>query len=491
MKIKGLLFASILVVLTLFTGKSLLANHHSQSDSSSLKQVDFSELTGRVITVNDPEYNDLRFGWNLYYSRYPLAIVLAQNTHDVVNAINFCRENKITFRIRSGGHALEGWSTLDGGIIIDLRDMKGLSYNQQTGLAFVQPGVIGIEAVPALAKFGVGIPNGLEQTPGVGGVVLGGGIGLSIREFGLSCDYIVEVEIVLASGKIVRATKDNKYKDLFFACQGGGGGNFGVVTEFVFAPFPRGDVTLYKIEYPYATLETLVDTWQRWAPFQIKRLNSVMELNESNHSVYGTLNGSQEELMRILAPMLEIPGSKITAFKTVPYSQSWLFFSEPVSPPTNDKFSSTFAYKILPQKAIRIIKNAMDHPVNKNASFFFLAMGGVMKEIPKTATPFWNRDALFYFEWDESWSCIHPEQAGPSIAWVENLRDALRPYTKGSYVNVPDMDIPNGGQEYYGKNYERLKKIKAKYDPNNLFTYELQAIPPQGQKESNDSKKCF
>lgn len=475
MKTKCFFYMSMFI-LTFLTHTGLLANEDSQSE----KQVDLSKLTGRIVTVNDPEYDTVRFGWNLYFSRYPLAIVYPQNKKDVVNAVNFCRENKITFRIRSGGHALEGWSTLDGGIIIDFKDMKGLRYDEKKGLAFVQPGVIGIEAVPALAKFGVGIPNGMERTPGVGGVVLGGGIGLSIREHGLSCDYIVEVEIVLASGKIVRATKDNKYKDLFFACQGGGGGNFGVVTEFVFAPFKRVEVTLFKVEYPYSELETLVDTWQRWAPFQTERLNSALELfTGKNHDIIGTLSGSEEELLEILAPMLEIPGSNIVALETVPYVDSWLYFSADVSLPTNDKFSSTFAYKLLPRKAIRIIKDALDHPVNENAGFWFLALGGFMTKIPKTATPFWNRDALFYFEWDESWSSDNVEQAGPAFTWVESIRSALRPFTQGSYVNVPDLSIPNWQEEYYGKNIRKLQRIKRKYDPDNLFTYELQAIPPQ------------
>lgn len=132
----------------------------------------------------------------------------------------------MTFRICSGGHALEGWSSLDGGIIIDLREMKELRVDKKRCLAFVKPGVKQLEAVVGLAQFGLAIPTGLEETPGIAGVTLGGGIGLSIREFGLAADHLVEVEIVLASGKIVRATKENKYKDLFFACQGGGRGNF-------------------------------------------------------------------------------------------------------------------------------------------------------------------------------------------------------------------------------------------------------------------------
>lgn len=407
-----------------------------------------------------------------------MAIVFAQNKQDVVNALNFCRTNKIAFRIRSGGHALEGWSSVDGGIIIDLREMTAISVNVDKRLAYVQPGVKQAQAVVALGAYGLAIPTGLEVTPGIAGVTLGGGIGLSIREYGLACDHLVEVEMVLATGKIVRATKANKYRDLFFACQGGGGGNFGVVTEFVYSVFPRGDVTLYKIEFPYESIEVLIDTWQHWAPLQPKQLNSFMELFPAeNADVSGIFSGTQAELLSLLTPMLAIPGSNLVALETLPYVDSWLYFAADVSPPANDKFSSAFVYKFLPPEAISTIKNALDNPVNSRANFWFLALGGVMRKISKTATPFWNRNALFYFEWDQSWSDDEPEQAGPSFTWVETLRTSLRPFTKGSYVNVPDMDMPNWGKEYYGKNFKKLKKIKRKYDPTNFFTYEVQAIP--------------
>lgn len=367
--------------------------------------------------------------------------------------------------------------------MIDVSEMKGIRVDQRKNLAYVKPGVKQAEAVAALGELGLAIPTGLEITPGIAGVTLGGGIGLSIREFGLASDHLVEAEIVIASGKIVRATKKNKYKDLLFACRGGGGGNFGVVTEFVYSVYPRGNATLYQIDYPYNMLETLVDTWQRCAPFQTKRLNSVLELfpatSTENHHVIGIFSDSQTELLTLLEPVLAIPGSNLTALETVPYADSWLFFAGDPSPPINDKFSSTFAYKLLPAEAIRIIKNAMDNSVNSRANFFFLALGGVMSKVSKTTTPFWNRDALYYFEWDESWLNEEPEQAGPAFTWVESLRSALRPFTKGSYINVPDSDIPNWSKQYYGKNFKKLKKIKKKYDPDNFFTYELQAIPPK------------
>jgi FAD binding domain/Berberine and berberine like len=479
-------------VLALMTSEGLTAKVDGQRERECLffKRIDTSPLTGRVVTVDDPEYNVDRLSWNLYFSRYPLAIVFAQTKQDIQNALNFCYNNKLTFRIRGGGHALEGWSSIDGGIIIDLREMTGISVNKKKRLAYVQPGVKQAQAVVALAEYGFAIPTGLEQTPGIAGVTLGGGIGLSIREYGLACDHLVEVEMILASGKVVRARKNNKYKDLFYACQGGGGGNFGCVTEFVYSVIPRGNVTYFKIEYPYESLETVVDAWQHWAPFQPKRLNTFMELfSQRNFDISGIYSGHKNELLKLLAPMLELPGSNLTNLRTVPYVDSWLFFAEDVSPPTNDKFSSTFVYKFLPSEAIHTIKEALDNPVNLNANFWFLALGGVMKDISKTATPFWNRDALFYFEWDQSWSNDNPEQAGPSFAWVENLRSSLNPFIQGSYVNVPDMNIPNWEEEYYGRNFAKLKEIKKKYDPNNFFTYEIQAIQPQGGRNNHPCQR--
>lgn len=469
----------ILIVLTLLT-TSLIAEIESQNEISNFEQADFKQLTGRVVTALDPQYNVDRLNWDLYLSRHPLAIVFVQNNQDILNALNFCSKNKIPFRIRSGGHGLEGWSTLDDGIIIDLRDMNKIRVDQEQRLAYVQPGAKQAQVVVALGELGYAIPTGLESTPSISGVTLGGGIGLSIREYGLACDYLIEVEMILASGEIVRATKDNAYKDLFFACQGGGGGNFGVVTELVYSIFPRANVIMYKIEYPYESLEILIDAWQRWAPFQTNCLNSALELfPEANSELIGVFNGSKIELLELLAPMLTIPGSAITRLETVRYADSWLFFANGINPPTNDKFSSAFVYKFLPSEAIHIIKDALDHPVNSNAIFWFLALGGAVGELSTTATPFGNRKALFYFEWDESWSSAEPEQADPIFAWVENVRIALSPFVKGAYVNVPDRNIPNSGEEYYGgDNFEKLKEIKRKYDPENFFTYGPQAIPP-------------
>lgn len=462
-----------IVILTLLMGGSHLAASNSSAEPVG--------LTGRIVTINDPEYHTARLNWNLYFSRYPLAIVFVQNKYDVVNAINFCREKKIPFRIRSGRHSFEGWSSLDGGIIIDVSEMKQIQVDVKKRLARVQAGVRQGDVVMALGQYGLTIPTGLEIPPGISGVTLGGGIGLLIREFGLTCDRLKEVEVVTANGEIIRASK-HKHRDLFFACQGGGGGNFGVVTEFVYSAIPMGNVVMYQIEYPYEVLETLVDTWQRWFPFQTERLNSSLSLNpQSNsgpsHVIFGIFDGSQEELLELLAPLLAIPGSDLDIFQTVSYLESFLFFANFPNPPTKDKISSTFVDKLLPSEAIHAIKLALDTAVNERANIYFLACGGFMRKIPRKATPFWNRKSLFFFEWEQPW--VDDQQADRSIIWVENLRLALQPFLQGSYVNVPDFNIVDWKKQYYGRNFKKLEKIKAKYDPDNLFTYELQAIPPE------------
>lgn len=472
MKRKSYAFCAFLFALTLLTS--------SISFAAVPQQIDLSGLTGRVITINDPEYHAARMSWNLYFSRYPLAIVYAQDKHDVRNALNFCRKNEIPFRIRSGGHSFEGWCGLDSGIMIDVSEMRKIEIDIEKKLAFVQAGAKQGDVVLALGELGLAIPTGLENSPGISGVCLGGGIGLLIRQYGLTCDHLKEVEIITANGKILRASK-HKHRDLFFACQGGGGGNFGIVTELVYSAIPVGDVTMYQIFYPYEVLETLVSRWQEWAPFQTKRLNSVMSLNPNNnqpntHTVFGIFDGSQKELLDLLAPLLAIPQSNLTTLQTVPYVDSFKFFAEFPSPPTKDKISSAFAYKLLPSEAIQSMKSALDNPVNSHANIFFLAWGGEMRKTSPHATAFWNRKALYFLEWEESWT--DDQEAGPSIIWVQNLRAALQPFIKGSYVNVPDFDIVDWEKAYFGKNFKKLKKIKTKYDPDNVFTFELQAIPP-------------
>src|SRR5919107_86315 len=160
-----------------------------------------SKLTGRLVFPDSLDYESARLGWARQFSKFPLVIVFCQNVQDVVNAISWCREHDVAFRARSGGHALEGWSAVDGGVVIDVSDMNQIHVDEHAGVATVQTGAKQGAVVEALGRMGYAIPSGGEPTPGIAGVLLGGGIGLLARSMGLACDHLLSVEMVIPSGE--------------------------------------------------------------------------------------------------------------------------------------------------------------------------------------------------------------------------------------------------------------------------------------------------
>ena len=271
-----------------------------------------SELTGRLVFPDSPDYESARLGWARQFSKFPLVIVFCQNVQDVVNAISWCRENDVAFRARSGRHALEGWSSLDGGVVIDVSDMNQIHVDESAGVATVQTGTTQGAVVKALGKRGYTIPTGGEVTPGIAGVTLGGGIGRLVRSMGLACDHLVGVEMVVPSGKqgarVIRADESHN-ADLLWASRGGGGGNFGIATSFTFKIRPISTVTMYEVtwERGWPHMSELLSVWQELAPSAPDRLGSAFTVAaETDGSVAsnGFFIGSDEaRLRRLLQPL--------------------------------------------------------------------------------------------------------------------------------------------------------------------------------------------
>src|ERR1700730_4101056 len=194
-----------------------------------------TKLTGEVVRAGDPGYEAARIGWNRLYSRYPETIVFCCDTEDVVNAVKWAREEGIALRARSGRHSLDGWSSVDGGLVIDVSQMKSVTIDETVRTATVGTGLTQKETVPALGRRGFVIPTGSEGGVGLGGVVLGGGFGLLTPHLGLASETLLAAEIVVPDGarsaKVVQATEHSN-SDLLWACRGGGGGNFGIATSY-------------------------------------------------------------------------------------------------------------------------------------------------------------------------------------------------------------------------------------------------------------------
>ena len=457
------------------------------SGSSSSTQCPPATLTGRVVRPQNPGYADASLGWDELFVGYPLVIVFAQETQDVVNALTWARQNNVALRVRSGRHSLEGWSNVDNGIVIDVSELKSAQIDTATRTATVGAGLNQLEAVTTLGKQDFAVTTGTEGTVGLSGATLGGGFGFLTRYLGMACDNLTGAEIVVASGangaKVIDVDLNN-HSDLLWALRGAGNGNFGIVTSLTYKVTP-----LQSVAYLQATWEGLddlhgvFDTWQRSAPFADNRLGTQVEIHKPQILLFGVLaDGSEAEARQLLDPILSIGNPEVTV-QTGGWGDIYGGFQPTVVEPANWKFFSQFTKELFPSKAINLIRAFMEDAPSDDSNFFTQAFGtGAQTSEPVGGSAFPHRDALFYSEPGAGWGTRGEPDSGDAItpiaqAWVAEFSQALRPYVNGAYVNVPNIGMAEWETAYWGSNFDRLRRIKAKYDPHNVFQYE-QSIPP-------------
>ncbi|MEK4979174.1 MULTISPECIES: FAD-binding oxidoreductase [Bacillales] len=442
-----------------------------------------TKLTGRVIFRGDPGYDSARKNWDPHTNKFPKVFVFAQKTKDVANAIKWARENRVPIRPRSGRHALEtNLSQVNGGIVIDVSEMNKIKLNKKNGTVIVETGNRVGRIANTLARQGFIAPFGDSPTVGIGGITLGGGIGPLQRTIGLISDNLISLEMVDAKGNVIKANKKQN-ADLLWASRGGGGGNFGIYTKYKFnvrrAP---ESATVYRITWPWNQFEKVLKAWQLWAPSVDTRLGSELSIGPKkggNVSMEGLFLGPKTEAIRLLSPLTSVGTPTMKTIRQLPYTEAVNFLLPPdpvLTQKFSNQFSSGFGRRPFPDKAIKYMREFLEKAeANSTAGFFFLNWGGAVSRISPKATAFFWRKAKFYVEWNTSW--IQPSDAAKNIALTRNTRRKLQPYIVGSYINVPDQGIKNSGPVYYGTNYPRLRKVKAKYDPENVFN-NPQSIPP-------------
>jgi hypothetical protein len=225
-----------------------------------------AKLTGRIVRPQDPDYADASLGWDELFVHYPLVIVFAQQTQDVVNALTWARQNNVALRVRSGRHSLEGWSNVDNGIVIDVSELKSAKIDTASRTATVGAGLSQLEAVTLLGQKGLAVTTGTEGTVGLSGATLGGGFGFLTRYLGMACDSLVGAEIVVASGASgAKAIRVDEYKnpDLLWALRGAGNGNFGIVTSLTYKAAPLKSVAYVQAIWEgLGDLQGAFDAWQ-------------------------------------------------------------------------------------------------------------------------------------------------------------------------------------------------------------------------------------
>ncbi|QAY68363.1 FAD-binding oxidoreductase [Paenibacillus protaetiae] len=447
-----------------------------------------TELTGRVIFKGDPGYEAARKNWDPHTDRYPKVFVFAQKTKDVANAIRWARENKVPIRARSGRHALEkDLSQVNGGIVIDVSGLKTIKLNKKGGTVVVGTGNRVGKIVDTLARQGYMAGFGDSPSVGIGGITPGGGIGPLQRTIGLISDNLIGLEMVDAKGRILKANKKN-HSDLLWASRGGGGGNFGVYTKYKFkVRRSPANATVFQFTWPWNQFEEVVKAWQRWAPFTSTKLGSELSVGPKkggNVSMLGIYLGSKTEALRLLEPITSVGTITTKVIRNLPYLEATKFMLAPdpvLTQKFSNQFSSGFGNKPFPDKAFKYMREFLEKSEGGTpAGFFFLNWGGAIRRLGPRDTAFYWRKPQYYVEWNSSW--VKPSHAARNIALARNTRKKLQPYIVGSYINVPDQGIKCSGPVYYGKNYARLRRVKTKYDPQNVFN-NPQSIKPLHTKK--------
>jgi FAD/FMN-containing dehydrogenase len=449
-------------------------------------------LTGHIVRPGDAAYTEARLGWDQLFSHYPLAIVFARETQDVVNALTWARQHNVALRVRSGRHALEGWSNVDNGIVIDVSRLKSVRLDPGARLVTVGSGLTQLETVTTLAKHNLAVTTGSEGSVSVCGATLGGGLGPLNRRLGMACDSLMAVEIVVPAGhdcaEVINADSEH-HSDLLWALRGAGNGNFGIVTQLTYQVYPLASLAYVQATWDgLGDLHRIFEAWQRTVPAADSRLGSELEVRKSQILLSAWLvEGAAAQATEMLAPIL----SAGTPDVTVQVGHWGDIFAGAQLPleqePANWKFFSQFVKELFPEKAIDIIGDFMRNAPTEQSNYFVDAFGGAIRREPPGGTAFAHRDALFYGEIGAGWGTrsAQPGVGNPltsqAQAWTAEFSQALRPYVDGAYVNVPNVGMQQWETAYWGRQrFERLRRIKAKYDPGNVFRYE-QSIPPASQ----------
>ncbi|MGW1488152.1 FAD-binding oxidoreductase, partial [Micromonospora parva] len=224
-----------------------------------------AQLTGRIVRPQSPDYAQASLGWDELFVHYPLVIVFAQETQDVVNALTWARQHNVALRVRSGRHNLEGWSNVDNGIVIDVSELKDVHIDTASRTAKLGAGLNQLEAVTALGEYDLAATTGTEGTVGLSGATLGGGFGFLTRYLGMACDNLIGAEIVVAAGadgaKVLKVDPWN-HPDLLWALRGAGNGNFGIVTSLTYQVAPLTSVAYLQVTWPgLGYLHEVFDAW--------------------------------------------------------------------------------------------------------------------------------------------------------------------------------------------------------------------------------------
>jgi hypothetical protein len=449
-------------------------------------------LRGELIEPGDPRYDEARKVYNAMIDRKPRLIAMCADVADVIAAIGFARERKLPVSIRGGGHNAGGLGVCDGCLVIDLSPITYVHVDPAARTVRVGGGSTWGDVDHATHAFGLAIPSGIISTTGVGGLTLGGGIGHLTRKFGLTIDNLLSADVVLADGTFLVASPDEN-SDLFWALRGGGG-NYGVVTSFLFQAHPVRTVCAGPMLWELDQAAEIM-TWYRQfivqAPEEISGVFAFLTVPpgppfpESLHfkkmcGVVWCYNGELQKANEILAPLRSFRAPAFEFFAPMPYPALQTTF-DGLYPAGLQWYWKADFFNELSDDAIALhVKHGAELPTLHSAMHIF-PISGAAHKVGTSDTAWGYRDA----NWSQVIVGVDPDPANNDriTKWAKDYWDALHPYSAGgAYVNFMMDEGEDRIRATYRENYDQLAELKAKYDPDNFFRVN-QNIRPKARAE--------
>ena len=439
-----------------------------------------ARLRGNILVPDNAFYDEARSVWNAMIDRRPGLIVRCAGASDVVHAVRFAREHSLLVSVRGGGHNIAGHAVCDGGLLIDLSQMRSVRVDASVQRAWVEPGALLADVDKETQAFTLAVPTGINSTTGIAGLSLGGGFGWLTRKYGLTIDNLMTADVVTADGGLVRASLTEN-SDLFWAIRGGGG-NFGVVTAFEFQLHQVGPQVLSGlVVHPFADAGTVIRKYRKALEAAPDELTCWVVMRQAPPLPFLPVEwhgkevlvlaicycGRIEEGERATAELRAIGTPIADVVGPTPFT-AWQQAFDPLLAPGARNYWKSHDFTELSDAAIDVLIDAIRRLPGPECEVFIGHVGGAAGRIAAEATAFPQRNSHFVMNVHARWREIRMDQ--PCMDWARGLFEAAKPHAAGTaYVNFMPQDEIERVEAAYGSNYQRLVEVKRKYDPLNFF----------------------
>jgi FAD/FMN-containing dehydrogenase len=434
-----------------------------------------------VIAPADAAYDRLRRLFNAMIDRRPAAIVRCAGAADVIAAVTFAREHAVAVSLRGGGHSVAGSAIREGGLMIDLEEMKGIRVDPVRGTSSGQPGLRLGELDRETQAFGLATPLGIATDTGIAGLTLGGGIGWLNGKYGLTCDNVLSFDVVTADGTL-RTANANQHEDLYWALRGGSG-NFGIVTSFEYQLHRVGPTVLGGlIVYPFAHAKKVLGAFLEFSercPDELSTIAALLTLPDGTPAVAVAVCycGEIEVGSRLIAPLRSLGTPLVDAIQPLPYVAQQSLLDDAFPPKVNHHYWKSSFATAMPEAGLETLIEQMARKPSPLTLAYLQQLHGAAARVPVDATAFSHRGYRYDFAFLSQWS--DPADTDRNVRWTRDAFAAMEPHLEaGVYVNNLGEEGADRVRAAFGANYDRLVAVKSAYDPDNVFHSTQNIAPP-------------